>query len=145
MLDYVKADRFYQDNADKIKLNWLCYEYANSLYSAVCDSARLFKYRKSRTDAEIADFCLYLSKRIRKSIFDKLTGAMDTVMFRTSYVREFYSGMRVRQMDAILEVAISVWEKQLQGCIVCPNQCLKAGFDLTDMFDNLAQTGWPTR
>jgi hypothetical protein len=28
MLDHIQADRFYQDNADKIKLNWLCYEYA---------------------------------------------------------------------------------------------------------------------
>jgi hypothetical protein len=145
MFDHVQADRFYQDNADKIKLNWLCYEYANSLYSAVCTSSQLSKYRTSHTESEIADFCLYFSKRMRKSIFDKLTGVADTIMFRTSYVREFYSAMGVKQMDALLEVAISAWNHQLHGCSTCPNQCLEAGFDLTDMFDSLAQTGWPTR
>jgi hypothetical protein len=136
MLDYVYADRFYKDNADKIKLNWLCYEYANSLYSAICDSSQLFQYTKGHSGSEIADFCLYFSKRMRKSVFDKLTGATDAIMFRTSYVREFYPSMGVKQIEALLKVAISSWNHQLHGCSTCPNRCLTEGFDLTDMFDN---------
>jgi hypothetical protein len=53
--------------------------------------------------------------------------------------------MGVKQMDALLEVAIFSWNQQMQSCSTCSNQCMKAGFDLTDMFDSLAQTGWPTR
>lgn len=145
MLDHVQADRLYQDNAGKIKLNWLCYEYANSLYSAVCASSRMSEYGTSHPAPETADFRLYFSKRMRKSVFDKLTGVADAIMFRTSYVREFYSAMGAKQMGALLEVAISAWGHQLHGCSTCPNQCLKAGFDLTDMFDSLAQAGWPAR
>jgi hypothetical protein len=145
MIDTISADKFYQDNADKIKLNWLCYEYANDLYTAVRVDSRLPKTIKGRAESEIADFCLYFAKRMRKSIYDKLTGATDAITFRTSYVREFYPSMAVKHMDAFLEVAMMTWEQQLKGCFVCPHQCLRTGFDLTDMFDRLAQTGWPMR
>lgn len=145
MLDHIQADKFYQDNADKIKLNWLCYEYANSLYTAIRAGTGLPKAIKGLAEAEVADFCLYFSKRMRKSVYDKLTGATNATAFRTSYVREFYPSMSVKHMDALLAVAMTAWNQQLLGCNVCPHQCLRAGFDLTDMFDNLAQAGWPTR
>jgi hypothetical protein len=145
MFDAISADRFYQDNADKIKLNWLCYEYANSLYAAIRASSRLPKAIKGRDESEIADFCLYFAKRMRKSLYDKLTGAMDAIAFRTSYVRAFYPTMAVKHMDAFLAVAMTAWDQQILSCNACPRQCLEAGFDLTDMFDNLVQTGWPTR
>jgi hypothetical protein len=145
MFDVILADRFYQDDADKIKLNWLCYEYANNLYAAIREDARLPKAIKGLAEPEMANFCVYFAKRMRKSVYDKLTGTASAIAFRTSYVREFYPSMAVKHMDAFLRVAIAAWNQQLLGCGVCPNQCLEAGFDLTDMFDSLAQTGWPER
>ena len=45
-LDKVRAANFYQDNGDKIKLNWFLYEYANLLYMKISASSKLSRYKK---------------------------------------------------------------------------------------------------
>ena len=35
MKDDIEAKNFFQDDGDKIKINWFCYEYANNLYNAI--------------------------------------------------------------------------------------------------------------
>jgi len=143
-LDKVKATNYYQDNGDKIKLNWLMYEYANLLYMKISASSKLSNYRKHYSQEQITAFCIYFSKRLKKSLYDAQTGRTKNVEFNGRYVYEFYADNTYAKTQELLEVALAAWSEQLQCCAVCPNKCLMEGYEITDMFDNLEKKGWPT-
>jgi len=144
MTDNVKAERFYQDDGDKIKLNWFCYEYANNLYSAIKLSKKLAQYRAQHKPEQIVDFCLYYAKRMRKSIYDKNAGKSESVAVSVQYIYEYKPECPSKQAQALIEAAETAWNDTILGCTVCPNRCLFEWFELTPMFDNLVKTGWPT-
>jgi len=142
--DFVKATSFYQDDGDKIKLNWFCYEYANNLYLSIKRSKDLAQYVKKHTEGDIAAFCLYFAKRVKKSIHERLIGETEGVSFHTGYVFEFYPNISEKQIVALCQAGMDAWEDQLRACTNCPNRCLTNGYDLCAMFDTLRYTGWPT-
>ncbi len=136
--DYIEPNRFYQDDADKIKLNWFCYEFSNNFYQAIKDSKDLSGYRKKHSEDNISEFCLYFSKRLRKSIFDAATAKKKGVEFNGLYVYEFYPGISKKLIELLLEAALSAWQDQITLCAVCPNRCLENGFDLCiELFENI--------
>ena len=142
-VDKVAADNFYKDNGDKIKQNWLLYEYSNILFSKIEESPELAAYRKKHSKSNIAAFCVYFSKRLRQSI-SNVHKTASGVAIDARYVYEFYPGNTRTQTQRLLNAALSAWGEQLQACANCPNQCLADGFEITPMFDNLEKTGWPT-
>ena len=144
MKDNVKAESFYKDDGDKIKLNWFCYEYANVLCSFINTSKKLDQYRAHRSPAQIADFSLYFAKRMRKSIYDMQTGKIEGIAINAQYVYEYYPKCSSKQAQALIEVAKSAWDDMTLGCTICPHQCLSEAFELAPMFDSLAKTGWPS-
>jgi hypothetical protein len=144
MVDYINAESFYQDAGDKIKLNWFCYEYANNLYTAIKESSKLTQYRRGHTPDQITKFCLYFTKRMRKSIYERNTGKAGGIEIDERYVYEFYPKNTAKRTQSLLEAALSAWDGQFSMCVNCPNRCLTECFDLSDMFDNLKRTGWPT-
>src|SRR5665648_1217762 len=83
-LDKVSAANFYQDNGDKVKLNWLLYEYANLLYLKIAASPKLVRYRNRYSQDQITAFCVYFSKRLRKSIYDLQTDRLKSCLLYTS-------------------------------------------------------------
>jgi len=143
-LDKVSAANFYQDNGDKIKLNWFLYEYANLLCMKISVSSKLARYRKLNSQDQITAFCVYFSKRLRKSIYDMQTGCSKSVAFDGRYVYEFYPNNSFAQTQVLLDAALVAWEDQLKCCTGCQNKCLIDEYEITDMFDSLEKTGWQT-
>jgi len=143
-LDKVRAENFYRDRGDKNKQNWFLYEYSNILFSKIQESAKLANYRKKHTEEGIAEFCVYYSKRLRQSLFNAYAGKTDKLAIEARYVYEFYPDITDAQMKRLLETAIDAWQEHVRACLHCPNQCMHDGFEITDMFDNLEKTGWPT-
>src|SRR5450756_667213 len=143
-LDKVKAENFYQDNGDKIKLNWFLYENANLLYMRISASSKLTRYKKLHSQDQITAFCVYFSKRLKKSIFDMETGRLQGIAFDGKYVYEFYPNNSFAQTQALLDMALAAWEDQLKGCAACQSKCLTDEYEITSMFDSLEKTGWPT-
>ena len=143
-LDKVRAANFYQDNGDKIKLNWFLYEYANLLYMKISASSKLARYKKLYSQDQITAFCVFFSKRLKKSIFDMQTGRSKSIAFDGRYVYEFHPNNSFAQTQELLDVALAAWEDQLKCCAGCQNKCLIDEYEITDMFDNLEKTGWPT-
>ncbi|NLC44182.1 MAG: hypothetical protein GX783_07855 [Clostridiales bacterium] len=135
--DNVKAESFYQDNGDKIKLNWLLYEYANLLYMEITKSRKLTNYRKRHSEDKIIAFCVYYAKRLKKSIHDMQTGSTASVVFNGKYVYEFHPNNSYAQTQLILRSALAAWEEQLRSCVGCPHRCLEDGYEITAMFDSL--------
>jgi len=143
-VDKIAASHFYQDDGDKNKQNWFLYEYANILFSKIEESPKLASYRKRHSQDNIVAFCVYFSKRSRQSISNLLEGHKSRVVIEARYVHEFYPNDSREQMQKLLKVAFDAWVEHAQICANCPNQCLADGFEITDMFDNLEKTGWPT-
>ena len=142
--DKVAAGNFYKDKGDKIKQNWFLYEFSNILFSKIEGSGKLAAYRKKHSQGDISAFCVYLSKRLRQSIYNAEKKLTPGVTINGRYVYEFYPGNTYAQTQKMLEVALEAWDEHLLVCSVCPNKCLTDGFEITDMFDNLEKTGWPT-
>ena len=142
--DKIAADNFYKDKGDKVKQNWFLYEYSNILFSKIWESPELAIYRKKHGEDNITAFCVYFSKRLRRSIFNVYKKQTSGVMIDARHVYEFYPDNSRAQTQRLLEAAMEAWNEHLQTCSNCPNECLADGFELTDMFDNLEKTGWPT-
>jgi hypothetical protein len=81
---------------------------------------------------------------MRWSIFNANAGKAKGMVFDARYVYEFYPDNSRTQTQQLLEVAMNAWEEHAMICSNCPNQCLRDGYERTDMFDNLEKTGWPT-
>ena len=143
-VDKVAANYFYQDDGDKIKLNWFLYEYANVMFSTIEEDRGLAAYRKKHGRENIVFFCVYFSKRMRLSITNLQRNLATALVMEASYVHEFYPNNTAAQIQKLLKAATAAWEEQARACRNCPNQCVYDGFERTDMFDNLEQTGWPT-
>jgi hypothetical protein len=143
-MDFVEATSFYQDAGDKIKLNWFCYEYANNIYLFIQRSKGLARYVKEHPAEDVAAFCLYFAKRMKKSIHEMQVGETEGVLFHTRYVFEFYPTIPEKQIVALCRAGMDAWDDQMAACSGCPNRCLADGYDLCAMFDALRDTGWPT-
>jgi hypothetical protein len=144
VIDKVAANNFYKDRGDKIKQNWSLYEFSNIMYSKIEEHPELAGYRKKHSESDIAAFCVYFSKRLRQSLENLHTKRTSSVVFDARYIYEFYPGNTRAQTQRLLEAASEAWEDHIMSCSVCPNQCLSDGYAITDMFDNLEKTGWPT-
>lgn len=142
--DKVSAENFYKDDGDKIKLNWFLYEYANLLYTKIVASQKLARYRKLHHDNKLVAFCVYFSKRMKKSIYDMQTGRSESVVFNGKYVYEYHPKNSFEQTQSLLNTALEAWNEQLRNCTGCPHQCLIDGYEITGMFDSLERTEWPT-
>lgn len=143
-IDKVAADNFYKDRGDQIKQNWFLYEYANILFSKIEDNPALSSYRKKHSESNIVEFCVYFSKRLRKSVSDLQRKLASSVIIDARYIYEFYPGNPRTQTQRLLEAAGAAWDEHLIACSNCPNQCLPEGYEPTGMFDCLEKTGWPT-
>ena len=143
-IDKVAANNFYKDNGDKVLQNWFLYEYANMLYSKIEESPKLAAYRKKRSTDDIVAFCVYFSKRMRRSIYNAQSKQTGVIEINARYIYEFYPDNTYSQTQKLLEVAGAAWSEKMLICAACPNLCLTNGFDRTHMFDNLEKTGWPT-
>ena len=142
-IDKVAANHFYKDKGDKVKQNWFLYEFANIMFSKIEESSELKAYRKKYIKDDIEAFCVYFSKRLRQSIANA-NKTTQGVSIDARYVYEFYPDNTRAQTQKLLNAAFAAWSEHIFVCSNCPNQCLMDGFEITSMFDNLEQTGWPT-
>ena len=145
VIDKVAAGHFYQDDGDKTLQNWFLYEYANLLYEKIEGSPKLAAYRKRHGHDGIVAFCVYFSKRMRRSISHVQEKRTSVIAIDARYIYEFYPNNSYAQTQRLLEAAGEAWSEHIQACAACPNRCLTEGFELTDMFDSLEETGWPTK
>ena len=143
--DKVAAGNFYQDDGDKTLQNWFLYEYANILYAKIEEAPKLAAYRKKHSHDSIVAFCVYFAKRLRRSIAHKQEKRTPAIAIDARYIYEFYPGNSYTQTQRLLEAASEAWNEHTEACAACLNACLTESFERTDMFDSLAETGWPTR
>jgi hypothetical protein len=136
-IDPIKAKYFYENNDEKIKLNWFCYEYAFWLYDGIRKSIKLKKYRKQNDKEQIVKFCVFFSKEMKKSIFEKLGRLTDKTVFYEEYVTQYYPNQNKAINMFLLEVATKAWDGLLSDCEKCPTQCISKMYEKCVLFDRL--------
>jgi len=122
---------------DKIKLNWFLYEFACSMFEHIQDSRNktLVKWKSRRSEEQVAEFCAYYSKRMRQSIFDRLSGKTEQTEADDAYVSDYCHTNTQKENDAIINTAADAWEELLGACSVCPTRCISERFRRCELFD----------
>ena len=140
--DPIKAKYFCSNEKEKIKLNWFCYEYAFGLYTKIRESAGLTRYRSKYGQENIVEYCVYFSKTIKKSIYERLSGITAKTTFYEDYVEDYYAKMRHPERMRILKAATEAWEELLVICESCPTRCISEMHERCVLFDQLDENGF---
>jgi hypothetical protein len=140
-IDPIKPEYFYSNEAEKVKLNWFCYEYAFFLYTNIRRSKKLKKYREKNTNENIVQFCVYLSKVMKISMYQKLGGITEEIIFYEEYVEQYYPKNTSAENMLILSTATKAWDELLSNCVVCPNRCISERDNKCILFDQLDEDG----
>ena len=93
----------------------------------------LEKYRIG--DKDIANFSIYLSKKMRDVILEKLSGRIDNVYFSYEMVESYFPRLNDRLVNKMLESISKAWIKQLDFCVICPTRCISEKDVYCTMFD----------
>jgi hypothetical protein len=88
-----------------------------------------------KSNQQIADFCAYFAKRIKRSILDKTDRGTTGVQIEEAFIRDYYHMITRGESNAILEVAGNSYSDLLETCVVCPVRCLEEKFMYCEMFD----------
>jgi effector-binding domain-containing protein len=139
--DPIKAEYFYENDDEKIKLNWFCYEYAFFLYNEIRESIKLTKFKKQKNQEQIVKFCVYFSKEMKKSIFERLGKLTNATVIYEKYVESYFPENNKAINMFILEVAARAWDTLLAGCEICPTQCISKMYEKCTLFDMLDENG----
>jgi hypothetical protein len=136
-MDSIKKEYFCINDSDKIKLNWFCYEFAFGLYEEIKTDKAFDKFRKTITEQQLVDFSVFFSKKMKHSIYQRLSGMSSAVLFYEDYVEEFYPKINLRQIRQILNAAMKAWDELTGWCVTCPNRCISEMNEYCHMFDML--------
>jgi uncharacterized Fe-S radical SAM superfamily protein PflX len=138
----IKAEWFYKDESEKIKMNWFCFEYALEFYTFIMKSEALRKYRAKNSSEEIAAFCAYFAKKMKKSVCDRLAGFTSAVIGDEEYIAEYYPQNTQRQNIVFIKVAGEAWDNLLSACVVCPIRCISEREQRSEFFDRYEKGGY---
>jgi len=140
----VQASWFYMFASEKVKLNWFLFEFACTLYDHVKRSRKkaLGKWKTRQSEEQIAEFCAYLSKRMRRSVYNQISGVTEETEIDEEYICDYCHTNTHRENAAIIEVACEAWEELLDICVICPNRCISERDELCVFFDRMERGGY---
>lgn len=136
-LSMVKPSMFVRRESEKTKLNWFCYEMSMAFYGEINEQLgkSLKKYRIM--DKDIANFSIYLAKRMKDIVLKKLSGKIDNFYFSYEMVGSYFPKLNDRLVNKLLEVISKAWYKQLDFCVMCPTRCITEKDEYCTMFDEI--------
>lgn len=142
----VKSYWFYTLKSEKTKFNWFCYEYALLFYELLMESAdeKLKKWLSTRTKEQVAEFCAYFSKRMKKSVEDKLSDVTDATILDEDYISDYCHMNTHSENLALLAVGEKAWDEHTSACVICPTRCISERYAQCVFFDRMKRRGWST-
>ena len=138
----IKAEWFYKDESERTKINWFCFEYTLEFYTFIIKNKSLQKYRARNSSGEIAAFCAYFAKRMKKSLYDQLDGITQEVIIDEEYIADYYPKNTQRQNIVFMDVAGEAWDSLLSTCEICPVRCISERGERSEFFDRYDKGGY---
>jgi hypothetical protein len=135
-ISMIKPTAFYSTESDKIKLNWFCYELSMGIYDEIRENLakRLKKYKID--EKAITEFSIYISKRMRDIILQKLSGRIENVYLSYEMVESYFPDLSDRLVNKMLDAISKAWDEQLSICEICPTRCISEKDVYCTMFDD---------
>ena len=135
-LSMIKPASFYSNETEKTKLNWFCYELSVSIYDDMKeDIGKLLKKHKIR-DENLVVFSIYISKKMKDIIFQKLSGRIDNVYFSYEMIESYFPNLDDEFINKMLDSISKTWDKQLSFCEICPTRCISERDAYCTMFND---------
>jgi len=130
---------FYKEDSEKIKLNWFLYEYACDFFELLYEdrTRRIADWKAKLTDEQLAEFCAYYAKRMKRSIIDLLDYTSRTIKIYDDYLRDYCHANTSRENMVITKIGSAAWDKMMKCCAVCPDKCLEEPEDYCKYFDSM--------
>ena len=135
---FVSPGDFFSTDAEKTKLNWFLFEFAQEIESIIGREKRLKRqlHRKGADDSRIGDFCVHYAKHMKGQILDKLAGRMPQVRFGYEEIEAFFPAIGDYLVDEVLTVVAKAWDSHIETCVVCPTRCISERDERAPMFDD---------
>jgi hypothetical protein len=137
----IRMDWFYSLDGGRTKLNWFLMEAALEYYHRIRDSQELEHYRELYSEEQVAQFCAYYSRRMKKGILEFLRGRAKHVVAREEYISDFYPGNGGKLNAMLHGVAMEAWKSMAAGCKQCPHRCLADYESRTALFEEWENEG----
>ena len=134
--EFIKKEWFFEGKNAKTKMNWFLYEVVLEYQSFIMRSKALWRYRKAHSETEIAQFCAYYAKRMKKSVLEQLAGMTEATEIEEEYVSDYYPKNSTRLNGLLLETACAAWDSLLSVCETCPTRCLSEKERICELFDS---------
>ena len=132
----ISKNKFYNNESEKIGINWFIYEYANDIYMNMYKSAALKKFLLQKGTQNTEDFCIYFAFKIKEEIIKKIKGEISYITFDCKYVEDYYKTISIKYINSILKVAESSYNEQLDFCEVCKTACITNKDKYCSLFDD---------
>ena len=134
-INMIKPTSFYSNESDKIKLNWFFYEFSIAIYDEIRESLgkQLKKYKID--DDALAEFSVYMSKKMKNIILQKIRGRSEKTYFLYEMVESYFPNLNNRMVKKILDAIPKALDEQLSFCKKCPTNCISDEDGFCSMFD----------
>jgi hypothetical protein len=136
----IPASWFYNDESQKIKMNWFLYEYALKIYDLIKASPdkRLTKWKSQRSNKQLAEFCAYLAKRTKRNIHSKpVSNPDEEIITIDEFIWDYCHSNTEFEDDAIADITETAWLELLESCRVCPTRCISEMNAKCELFDRM--------
>jgi len=135
-ISMIKPTLFYSCESEKTKLNWFCYELSMGMYDNMKDDIgkELKKYKIS--DKVLAEFSIYMSKKIRDIILEVISGKSGEMYFFYEVIEEYFPNFNNRMVNKMLDALSKAWDELRSFCKTCPIRCLSESDVYCIMFNN---------
>jgi len=135
-ISMIKPTLFYSCESEKTKLNWFCYELSMGMYDNMKDDIgkELKKYKIS--DEVLAEFSIYMSKKIRDIILEVISGKSGEMYFFYEVIEEYFPNFNNRMVNKMLDALSKAWDELRSFCKTCPIRCLSESDVYCIMFNN---------
>ena len=92
-ISMIKPTSFYSSECEKTKLNWFCYELSVGIYDDIKeDIGKRLKKHKIR-DEVLAEFSIYISKKMKDIILQQLSGRIENVYFSHEMIETYFPNL----------------------------------------------------
>jgi hypothetical protein len=140
----VKASWFYTLVDEKTKFNWFCYEFACVYFENLMaeKNIEIRKWKLARTKEQIAEFCAYYAKRLKKSVEDRLAKITDATELDEEFISDYCHENTLYEDLALLAVAAKAWDEHTLVCVTCPTRCISERHARCEFFDCMERGGY---
>jgi hypothetical protein len=136
-LSMIKPTSFYSTEREKTKLNWFCYELSLGIYDDLKDNIGKQQKKHKISDERLAEFSIYISKKMIDIILQKLSGRIEAVYFSYEMIESYFPNIEDKFINKMLDSISKTWDMQLSFCEICPTRCISEKDEYCTMFNDI--------